>query len=292
MSKKDINHEKVTKEVESSLSGIGLEWKIEGNKIILDPDKLTFRASSIVGKIQNFSTRIFASVKVSQENESLKEEWFTRLYNMQTPIKLRIIGNIVLCLVFIIILFVMLKHIWNYFYSVAAVSVLVLLLTSMMYIFLRLVALLTKSDYEILSGGGVTQNNGKYEIQYDAFFKELKKQKVWAILFSAMLLASFCSGIIFNSGLLNYISGVADSLGYIFAILFLILSSPRKKSFLPVVSLIFLFTLFEVKTITNSDLLNFIFIMFDTFLYISFFVYSLYCLFYFKKPPISQLKSS
>lgn len=281
MVKSNISENKAKSEVEVSLKGIGFEFKIEENKISIDPDRLTERTSRVLGKIRNFNSIISASIKVSNESKSLKEEVFTRLNRMITPIKLRVIGNIMLSLGFIIVLSIMLNHIWKHFFSTIAVTLFIALISLMVFVLIQLFLDLKRSDAQILARGRFVEHNGKYEIEYDTFLRVLRKQKYWGILFSSILLAAFLSGILFNMPLLNYISGVADSLGYIFAIVFLILSNPRKPS---VAVLIFLFALFEVKSITNSYILDLIFLMFDAILYISFFIFSSYDVLTFKDP--------
>jgi hypothetical protein len=272
---------RVRKEIESSLTKIGYEYRIDGNKITLDPNRLTDRTSSKLGKVRNFLSKTAARITVSKETEYLKEELFAGINKMITPIKLRLIGNLVFIFVYITILSIMLKHIWNHFFSTIAVSLFIVLISFMVFVSIQLFLDLKKSDAQILARGKFVEHNGKYEVEYDTFLSGLRRQKYWGILFSSILLAAFLSGILFNIALLNYISGVADSLGYIFAIVFLILSNPRK---IPVAVLIFLFALFEIKNITNSSILDVIFLLFDAILYISFFIISWYDAFTFKGP--------
>ena len=207
---------------------------------------------------------------------------------MLTPIKLMVFGNLALIFVYIMTLFFMLKHIWNHFFSIIPVSVFIIIIAFLVTVFIQLLFDIPKSDVQLLSKGEFREIDGKYEIEYSTLYRELKRQKLWSILFSAILLASFLSGILFNSGLLNYISGVSDTLGYAFAIVFLTLSKPRKRLPFSVIALFLFFLLFEVRTITNSYILDIIFLIFDAILYIPFFIYSLYDLLTFKDSTINQ----
>ncbi|MHB1806502.1 MAG: hypothetical protein ACYCR2_05815 [Thermoplasmataceae archaeon] len=267
------------REVEASLEGIGFEFKIEEDKISIDPNRLTERTSRVLGMIRDFNSKRSESIKVSNKGESLKEEVFTHLNRMITPIKLRVMGNIVLSLCFIIVLSIMLNHIWKLFFSIVAVTLFMAFISLMVFASIQLFLDLKRSDAQILARGRFIEHNGKYEMGYDTFLRGLRKQKYWGILFSSILLAAFLSGILFNIPFLNYISSVADSLGYIFAIVFLVLSNPRKSS---VAALIFLFALFEVKNVTNSHFLELVFLTFDAFLYISFFIFLWYDVLTFK----------
>lgn len=267
------------REVEASLEGIGFEFKIEENKISIDPNRLTERTSKVLDKIRDFNSKLSESIKVSNEGKPLKEKVFTRLNRMITPIKFRVTGNIVLSLCFIIVLSIMLNHIWKLFFSIVAVTLFMAFISLMVFASIQLFLDLKRSDAQILARGRFIEHNGKYEMGYDTFLRGLRKQKYWGIIFSSILLAAFLSGILFNIPFLNYISGVADSLGYIFAIMFLVLSNPRKSS---VAALIFLFALFEVKNVTNSHFLELVFLTFDAFLYISFFIFLWYDVLTFK----------
>ena len=267
------------REVEASLEGIGFEFKIEENKISIDPNRLTERTSKVLDKIRDFNSKLSESIKVSNEGKPLKEKVFTRLNRMITPIKFRVTGNIVLSLCFIIVLSIMLNHIWKLFFSIVAVTLFMAFISLMVFASIQLFLDLKRSDAQILARGRFIEHNGKYEMGYDTFLRGLRKQKYWGILFSSILLAAFLSGILFNIPFLNYISSVADSLGYIFAIVFLVLSNPRKSS---VAALIFLFALFEVKNVTNSHFLELVFLTFDAFLYISFFIFLWYDVLTFK----------
>ncbi|MHB8358822.1 MAG: hypothetical protein ACYDCP_04895 [Thermoplasmataceae archaeon] len=267
------------REVEASLEEIGFEFKIEENKISIDPNRLTERTSKVLDKIRDFNSKLSESIKVSNEGKPLKEKVFTRLNRMITPIKFRVTGNIVLSLCFIIVLSIMLNHIWKLFFSIVAVTLFMAFISLMVFASIQLFLDLKRSDAQILARGRFIEHNGKYEMGYDTFLRGLRKQKYWGIIFSSILLAAFLSGILFNIPFLNYISGVADSLGYIFAIMFLVLSNPRKSS---VAALIFLFALFEVKNVTNSHFLELVFLTFDAFLYISFFIFLWYDVLTFK----------
>ena len=267
------------REVEASLEGIGFEFKIEENTISIDPNRLTERTSKVLDKIRDFNSKLSESIKVSNEGKPLKEKVFTRLNRMITPIKFRVTGNIVLSLCFIIVLSIMLNHIWKLFFSIVAVTLFMAFISLMVFASIQLFLDLKRSDAQILARGRFIEHNGKYEMGYDTFLRGLRKQKYWGIIFSSILLAAFLSGILFNIPFLNYISGVADSLGYIFAIMFLVLSNPRKSS---VAALIFLFALFEVKNVTNSHFLELVFLTFDAFLYISFFIFLWYDVLTFK----------
>jgi hypothetical protein len=258
------------------------------NKIILDPNRLTGRSSYILGKVRNFSSKVSAFITVSEENEYLKEELLSLTNRLLTPIKLRVLCNLALIFVYITILFFMLKHIWNHFFSITPVSVLVVLIAFLVTVFIQLISDILKSDVQLLSKGKFKETGEKYEIKYNTVYIGLKRQKLWSILFSAILLALFLSGILFNSGLLDYISGVSDTLGYAFAIVFLTLSKPRKKLPFSVIVLFFFILVFEIRNITNYSVLDFIFLIFDATLYIPFFFYSLYDLLTFRDPTVSQ----
>ena len=283
---------RVRKEIELSLTGIGYEYEMDETGITLYPDKLTDKSSSILGEVRNLSSKVATTITVSKENEHLKAELLARINRMLTPIKLRVIGNLVLIFVYITILSFMLEHIWNHFFSIIPVSIFITLIAFLVIVFIKLLFDVPRSDFQLLSRGKYAESDGKYVIGYSTFYRALKTRKLWSILFSAILLASFLSGIIFNSGLLNYISEVSDALGYVFAIMFLTLSKLRTRLPTSVFILIFLFVLFEVKTITNSYILNYIFLAFDALIYIPFFIYSLYDLLTFKEPSIDRPDTS
>lgn len=279
---------KVRKEIEASFAGIGYEYEMGENKITLDPNKLTDRYSNTLGKSTNLSSRVSASITTSGENEYLKKRLFAGINRMLTPIKLQVFGNMTLIFVYIMILFFMLKHIWNHFFSIIAVSAFIIIIVFLVTEFIRLLFYIPKSDVQILLKRKFREIDGKFEIEYWTLYRYLKRKKLWSILFSAILLVSFLSGILFNSGLLNYISGVSDTLGYIFAIVFLTLSKPRKRLPFSVIVLLLFFLLFVVRIITNSYILDIIFIIFDAILYIPFFIYSVYDLLTFKDSTINQ----
>ena len=284
MAKKSIGQEKVKNEIEKSLKDTGFKSKIGKNKITLYPNKLTEKSSQILKFIRNFYSQNLNLIKTPRQKEQLNHYFINKINRILTPIKFRIIGNIILDLIFIVTLSCMLKHIWNHFFSIIAVSVFIALILFMGAVIIKLLFALTKSDHQILLSRKFVESHEGYEIAYNTYFRELKNKKCWDIIFSFILLILFFVGIIFHVGILNYISVVSDSLGYIFAIMFLSLSNlnhpnSRKGS---IAFLLPLFALFVVKNIINSYILNVFFLFLDVIIYILFFIYSWYDVLTFK----------
>ena len=145
-----------------------------------------------------------------------------------------------------------------------------------------------KSDHELFSKRyGFSFVDGEYTVPYSTILKQIVRRKLQLIFISSILLSIFVLGIFSKSPLANYLSGIFDLLGYLFAVFFLFGQGVKDKivkdsnkslynRYSPFfISLIF-FSLFLVKLVTHSILLDDFFLIVEFPLYVYFFIFSIY----------------
>ena len=208
-----------------------------------------------------------------------------------TPIKGRELVGALFNGISVIILTVISWHLFSFplnLYSVIAIALAVASLLYVLVAFIQSASNTMKSDHELfIKRYGFSFVDGEYTVAYSTILKQIVRRKLQLIFISSMLLSIFILGIFSKSPLTNYLSGIFDLLGYLFAVFFLFGQGVRDKivqgsnkslynRYSPFFIGLIFFLLFLVKLVTHSILLDDFFLIIEFPLYVYFFIFSIY----------------
>ena len=275
-------------EVEKNLNGLGYHCEVQGETIRINPEIWNSDASTAIDKIKKEVVNLDPFI---EKSGIYGQKVMGYILSLFTPIKGRELVGALFNGISVIILTVISWHLFSFplnLYSVIAIAFAVASLLYVLVAFIQSASNTMKSDHELfIKRYGFSFVDGEYTVAYSTILKQIVRRKLQFIFISSILLSIFILGIFSKSPLANYLSGIFDLLGYLFAVFFLFGQGVRDKivndsnksfynRFSPFfISLIF-FSLFLVKLVTHSILLDDFFLIVEFPLYVYFFIFSIY----------------
>ena len=275
-------------EVEKNLNGLGYHCEVQGETIRINPEIWNSDASTAIDKIKKEVVNLDPFI---EKSGIYGQKVMGYILSLFTPIKGRELGGALFNGISVIILTVISWHLFSFplnLYSVIAIAFAVASLLYVLVAFIQSASNTMKSDHELfIKRYGFSFVDGEYAVAYNTILKQIVRRKLQLIFISSILLSIFVLGIFSKSPLANYLSGIFDLLGYLFAVFFLLGQGVRDKivkdsnkslynRYSPFfISLIF-FSLFLVKLVTHSILLDDFFLIVEFPLYVYFFIFSIY----------------
>ena len=275
-------------EVEKNLNGLGYHCEIQGETIRINPEIWNSDASTAIDIIKKEVVNLDPFI---EKSGIYGQKVMGYILSLFTPIKGRELVGALFNGISVIILTVISWHLFSFplnLYSVIAIALAVASLLYVLVAFIQSASNTMKSDHELfIKRYGFSFVDGEYTVAYSTILKQIVRRKLQLIFISSMLLSIFILGIFSKSPLTNYLSGIFDLLGYLFAVFFLFGQGVRDKivkgsnkslynRYSPFsISLIF-FSLFFVKWVTHLILLEDFFLIVEFPLYVYFFIFSIY----------------
>ena len=275
-------------EVEKNLNGLGYHCEIQSDTIRINPEIWNSDASTAIDIIKKEVVNLDPFI---EKSGIYGQKVMGYILSLFTPIKGRELGGALFNGISVIILTVISWHLFSFplnLYSVIAIAFAVASLLYVLVAFIQSASNIMKSDHELfIKRYGFSFVDGEYAVAYNTILKQIVRRKLQLIFISSILLSIFVLGIFSKSPLANYLSGIFDLLGYLFAVFFLFGQGVRDKivkdsnkslynRYSPFsISLIF-FSLFLVKLVTHSILLDDFFLIVEFPLYVYFFIFSIY----------------
>lgn len=278
-------------EVEKNLNGLGYHCEVQGETIRINPEIWNSDASTAIDKIKKEVVNLDPFI---EKSGIYGQKVMGYILSLFTPIKGRELVGALFNGISVIILTVISWHLFSFplnLYSVIAIAFAVASLLYVLVAFIQSASNTMKSDHELfIKRYGFSFVDGEYTVAYSTILKQIVRRKLQLIFISSILLSIFVLGIFSKSPLANYLSGIFDLLGYLFAVFFLFGQGVRDKivqgsnkslykRYSPFsISLIF-FSLFLVKLVTHLILLDDFFLIVEFPLYVYFFIFSIYDVF-------------
>ena len=275
-------------EVEKNLNGLGYHCEVQGETIRINPEIWNSDASTAIDKIKKEVVNLDPFIEKSGIYGQKGMRYISTLF---TPIKERELVGALFNGISVIILTVISWHLFSFPLDLYSVIAIAFAMTSLIYVlvaFIQSASNTMKSDHELfIKRYGFSFVDGEYTVAYSTILKQIVRRKLQFIFISSILLSIFILGIFSKSPLANYLSGIFDLLGYLFAVFFLFGQGVRDKivkgsnkslynRYSPFsISLIF-FSLFLVKLVTHLILLDDFFLIVEFPLYVYFFIFSIY----------------
>ena len=275
-------------EVEKNLNGLGYHCEIQSDTIRINPEIWNSDASAAIDKIKKEVVNLEHFMEKSGIYGQKVMRYISTLF---TPIKGRELVGALFNGISVIILTVISWHLFSFplnLYSVIAIALAVASLLYVLVAFIQSASNTMKSDHELfIKRYGFSFVDGEYTVAYSTILKQIVRRKLQLIFISSMLLSIFILGIFSKSPLTNYLSGIFDLLGYLFAVFFLFGQGVRDKivqgsnkslynRYSPFFIGLIFFLLFLVKLVTHSILLDDFFLIIEFPLYVYFFIFSIY----------------
>ena len=275
-------------EVEKNLNGLGYHCEIQSDTIRINPKIWNSDASTAINIIKKEVVKLDPFI---EKSGIYGQKVMGYILSLFTPNKGRELGGALFNGISVIILTVISWHLFSFplnLYSVIAIAFAVASLLYVLVAFIQSASNIMKSDHELfIKRYGFSFVDGEYAVAYNTILKQIVRRKLQLIFISSILLSIFVLGIFSKSPLANYLSGIFDLLGYLFAVFFLFGQGVKDKivkdsnkslynRYSPFfISLIF-FSLFLVKLVTHSILLDDFFLIVEFPLYVYFFIFSIY----------------
>ena len=275
-------------EVEKNLNGLGYHCEVQGETIRINPEIWNSDASTAIDKIKKEVVNLDPFI---EKSGIYGQKVMGYILSLFTPIKGRELVGALFNGISVIILTVISWHLFSFPLNLYSVIGIAFAMTSLLYVlvaFIQSASNTMKSDHELfIKRYGFSFVDGEYTVAYSTILKQIVRRKLQFIFISSILLSIFILGIFSKSPLANYLSGIFDLLGYLFAVFFLFGQGVRDKivqgsnkslynRYSPFFIGLIFFLLFLVKLVTHSILLDDFFLIIEFPLYVYFFIFSIY----------------